>query len=319
MAAIGAYAPARAAEGGASLYPLGVAGPGAAVMPPVEGVFFQNDVYFYDGDAGASRRFRIGGNVVAKLDARVIVDFPTLIWVPSTDVLGGTLAITASLPFGGPQIDAGARFTGPAGGARGRSASDSATRFGDPYLSSFIGWQTGNFHWQAGGSLNVPIGDYRKGALANIAFHKWAGDFFGAATWLDPEIGLDVSTKIGFTVNGENRATNYNPGNDFHAEWAVEQHFSKAFSAGLVGYYYKQVTGDTGSGAVLGAFKGEAVAIGGTVGFNFELGALPLSTRVKVYRELDVTRRLKGTAAFVTLSMPLDVNPPAPASPVAKH
>ncbi|MFC7053333.1 transporter [Hansschlegelia quercus] len=277
-------------------------------MPPVEGVFFQNDLFYYDGSAGRGRQFTIGGNVVAKLDARVIVDFPTLVWVPSTSFLGGTLAVSASLPFGGPQIDAGARLTGPGGGVIERSASDTATRFGDPYLSSFVGWQTGNFHWQTGASLNVPVGDYHKGALANLAFNKWAGDFFAAATWLDPAIGLDVSGKVGFTVNGRNPSTDYNPGNDFHAEWAVEQHFSKAFSAGVVGYYYKQVSGDTGSGAVLGSFKGETVALGGTVGFNFELGKLPVASRLKVYRELDATRRLKGTAAFFTLSAPLYVS-----------
>jgi hypothetical protein len=35
---------AQASEGGASLYLLGSGGPGNAVMPPLRGVFFDNEV-----------------------------------------------------------------------------------------------------------------------------------------------------------------------------------------------------------------------------------------------------------------------------------
>ncbi|OCP35780.1 hypothetical protein [Ensifer sp. LC163] len=39
----------QAAEGGAGFYLLGTRGPGAAILPPA-GLFFQNDVYYYQGD-----------------------------------------------------------------------------------------------------------------------------------------------------------------------------------------------------------------------------------------------------------------------------
>jgi hypothetical protein len=51
-----------------------------------------------------------------------------------------------------------------------------------PFLLSSIGWHAGNLHWTGGVGVNVPVGDYREGALANIAFHRWAADLFGAAT-----------------------------------------------------------------------------------------------------------------------------------------
>jgi hypothetical protein len=35
-------------------------------------------------------------------------------------------------------------------------------------------------------------------------------------------------------------------------EWAAVQHFNEQFDAGLVGYYYNQVTGDSGAGATIG-------------------------------------------------------------------
>src|SRR6187399_2716748 len=118
--------PAAASDGGASLYLLGSGGPGAAMLPPVEGVFFDNTFYYYDGSAEATRQFVVGGNVVAGLDATIAADFVTLLWVPSTDVLGGTFAIGASLPAGLPDVTVSAVLTGPLGGTVGVSREDDA-------------------------------------------------------------------------------------------------------------------------------------------------------------------------------------------------
>jgi hypothetical protein len=79
--------PAAASEGGSSFYLLGSGSPGAAIAPPIEGVFFNNTTYVYQGEADASRQFVIGGNVVAGIDATAIADFASLIWVPSPIML----------------------------------------------------------------------------------------------------------------------------------------------------------------------------------------------------------------------------------------
>jgi hypothetical protein len=50
-------------------------------------------------------------------------------------------------------------------------------------------------------------------------------------------------------------------------------------------------------------------AIGGTVGYTFHVGQIPVSTRVKVMREVDVENRFKGTAGFLQVSFPLWVTP----------
>jgi hypothetical protein len=51
--------------------------------------------------------------------------------------------------------------------------------------------------------------------------------------------------------------------------------------------------------AVLGSFKGRVVALSGAIGYTFEIGKLPVSTRLKVYREFDVVNHLEGTAGFL--------------------
>jgi hypothetical protein len=44
------------------------------------------------------------------------------------------------------------------------------------------------------------------------------------------------------------------------------------------GYYYQQVTGDSGVGATLGDFEGRVTALGGILTYDFALGKIPVST-----------------------------------------
>ncbi len=83
------------------------------------------------------------------------------------------------------------------------------------------------------------------------------------------------------------------------------QHFSEAAAIGFVGLYFEQVTGDSGLGAVLGSFKGQSTAIGPAINYNFQLGAIPVSTQLRWYHELDVDNRPKGDIAFFQATLPL--------------
>ena len=49
LAAALSAAQARASEGGISFYPLGIGVPDAAIMPPVQGVYYANVLYNYSG------------------------------------------------------------------------------------------------------------------------------------------------------------------------------------------------------------------------------------------------------------------------------
>jgi len=302
--------PASASEGGTNLYLLGSGGPGAAVLPPLKGVYLDNTVYIYSGDVSADRDFVLGGRVVAGLDAVIVAEFSTFMWVPSMNISGGTLVLGAALPIGVPMVTADAVLTGPRGQQIDVSRRDSTMTYGDPIVTAMMGWKTGNLHVTLAGLLNVPVGDYREGELANIAFHRWAGDASLALSMHDPKSGWDVSGKAGVTFNGTNDVTDYKTGTEFHLEAAVEKALSPKFSAGVLGYYYHQLSGDSGSGAVLGPNKGEVVALGGTVAFNTVLGRSPATFRLRVLQEFDATRRMEGTAALLSLTLPLHMQLP---------
>jgi hypothetical protein len=291
----------NAAESGVGFYLLGTRGPLAGIIPP-PGVYLQNDVYFYSGSADADRDLPIGGKVVAKIDANAYIDLVTAIWSTEVQMLGGNLAFVGTLPFGGQDVTASASIPNVGLGA---SIDDDVFTFGDPVLGASIGWHSGDFHWTVGTLVNVPIGDYQQGEIANVAFNRWGADFSAAATWLNPATGLDISGGIGVTFNGENPATDYRTGTEFHAEWAISQNFNEAFSAGVVGYYYHQLTGDSGAGAMLGDFKGQVAALGLTAGYNFKVAETPVSFRAKIYREFSARNRLEGTSGFLTISMPI--------------
>lgn len=308
--AIGAN-PAEATEGGASLYLLGSGGPGTAAMPPLEGVYFDNMIYVYSGEASASREFVVGGNVVAGLDATIVADFATVLWVPSTEVLGGTLAVGAIVPFGAPMVNVNAVITGPLGMPVSISRRDSAMVLGDPVATAALGWKTGNTHVQASALVNMPIGHYRENQLANLAFNRWIVDTSLAVTWLDEKSGWDLSAKAGVTFNGKNDFTEYDSGNEFHLEGALGKTFSKSFSAGLQGYWLKQISGDSGPGAVLGPFKGEVFGAGATAAWNTILGRSPATIRGRFMKEFSATNRLEGESYWLELSVPLYMKMPS--------
>lgn len=308
VAAIPAVMPptlSNAAEGGVGFYLLGSKGPAAAVTPP-PGVYFQNDLYFFTGDVGAGRQLPTGGKLAIGVDGSAIIELPTLIWVLPEEIAGGHLGLTASLPIGWKKTSADLTVAGPLGGSGGASVRDEVFTVGDPVVGSFLGWQSGNFHWQVGTMINVPIGDYQKGEISNIAFNHWGADVFAGATWLDPETGLDLSGVLGVTFNAENPATDYRTGNEFHFEWAAVKHVTPQFDAGLIGYYYDQLSGDSGDGASR-PFKGRAASIGATIGWNFKVGETPVSARLKYFHEFGVKNRAEGDAVFLTISMPLSI------------
>jgi hypothetical protein len=302
------HKPAQAAEAATGVYLLGSRSVGAGITPP-SGLFFNNDTYFYSGKIGGERALPLGGLLVANVSATTWINLPTTLWVTPVKILGGDLAFSLTAPIiGEPRVNASLLVNSPRFGPIGVNASDADTAVSDLFLNSFIGWHSGNFHWQLGIGGVIPSGSYIPGQLSNVSLNRPAIDVFGTFTWLDPAIGWDLSAAAGFTFNFTNTATDYKTGDEFHLEWAATKYLTKELTIGLVGYYYQQLTPDTGTGARLGAFEGRVVALGGSIGYTFELGKIPVSTRLRVYREFETQNRMEGTAGYFTVSLPIAID-----------
>jgi hypothetical protein len=64
------------------------------------------------------------------------------------------------------------------------------------------------------------------------------------------------------TFNFKNDVTDYQSGDEFHFEWAIGYELCEGLLIGVVGYDWRQLTGDSGRGAALiGPFKGQVDAV----------------------------------------------------------
>ncbi len=296
---------AVAAEGGSSFYLLGQRGQGAAALPPVEGVFFALPTYKYSGDASGSRSLPIGGAVSLGLDADITLLMPTALWVTPVDLFGGDLALSGTFVYGNADLSANATISIPPLPPGSVSLSDDRWVSGDPAFSALVGWRGDNHQYLLAASVNVPVGSYDAGRLSNVALNRWAGDITAAGTWMFPEKSIELSGAAGITFNGENDDTNYETGTEFHLEASAFYQFTPKFSAGLNGYYYNQLSGDSGSGATLGDFKGRVAAIGPGMSGSFEIGPVPVSVSLRYFHEFNAKNRLEGDAGWLTVSIPL--------------
>jgi hypothetical protein len=153
--------------------------------------------------------------------------------------------------------------------------------------------------------IGIPVGSYKTGRLANIGINHWAVDIGGGYTYFNPETGREFSATAGFTYNFENEDTNYQNGIDAHLDWGASQFMSEQLHVGLAGYFYYQLTGDSGSGALLGDFKSRVNGIGPQVGYIFNIGDKQAYLNLKGYWEFNAKNRPEGWNTWLTLSVPL--------------
>jgi hypothetical protein len=292
--------PALAVEGGTNFYLLGSKTTMGGYLPP-PGVYGVLQNYGYTGKADIDfQRAGVGLSGGVRADAYIVL--PTALWVLDRDVLGGNLALSVTTPFGGKTLNVDLLTTGL--GLELNAERDNWA-FGDPIFGATLGWHQGNFHYTLGTLINVPIGQWELGNPVNVGFNRWVIDATGALTYLNPQTGVELSGAAGFTFNFENPDTNYKSGTELHFESAAMLHLSQTFSIGVNGYALKQITGDSGSGARLGAFKGRVFAIGPALDYTFMVGQTPVATNVRYFYEFGVENRLQGHAGLLNAAIPL--------------
>ncbi len=140
--------------------------------------------------------------------------------------------------------------------------------------------------------------------LANVGANHWSFDAGGGYTYFDPRTGHEFPAVAGVTYNLENPDTDYRNGVDAHIDWVASQFFSESLHAGIVGYFYRQLTGDSGAGAVLGDFKSSTYAIGPQVGGFFPVGSTEGYVNLRGYWEFatDHTGPRAGTSGSPSAS-----------------
>lgn len=263
-------------------------------------------VYYHAAtDAGAGKSFPRGGQVRAGLDVKADLLLAVPTYVFTEPVLGAQASFSVAGLFGSAKVGVDATLTGPGGRTLTGSQSDSLTSVGDLYPSAALRWNRGTHNFMAYTMAGVPVGSYDAARLANLGTNHWSLDAGGGYTYLNPKSGRELSATLGFTYNFENPDTDYKNGISGHLDWAVSQFFSEQLHVGAVGYFYRQLSGDSGAGAVLGDFKSRVYAAGPQIGFFFPVGGQKWYVNLKGYYEFDARNRPEGWNTWVTLVIPL--------------
>lgn len=287
---------AQAAEGGYSNYVPGLYGDFAAAVEPPSKLTIRNDIYYYNADERRSIR---SGLLEADAELNILMDFLTILYKPEVEILGAQYAFGALIPFGHMDIDAGVNI----GGQQVRW-DDSDFGLGDiTLIPAVLFWNQGNFHFTLAEYIVTPTANYDSDDLANTGLNYWTFDTNFALTYLNMETGQDYSINIGYNYNTENTDTDYQTGEELHIDYMINQFLSESFAVGLHGFYLRQLSGDSGDGAVLGSFKAEASGIGPAALWTTEISGREVSFIAKWLHEFDVENRMEGDHLFFSFAM----------------
>jgi hypothetical protein len=287
---------ATADEGGVSFWLPGIYGSFAAT--PAEPGWSFATVYIHPSvSAGADKPFPRGGKGRVSLGIQgrgdLVAFGPTYTF--STPLLGGQFSLSLLGVGGRSEGSVDVTLTGPGGRTFAGSRTEDLTGFGDVLPQATLKWNDGANNYMTYITGDIPVGAYDPDRLVNLGLGHGAIDWGGGYTYFNPATGTEASIVAGLTYNFENPDTDYQNGIDGHIDWGISQFLNEHLFVGAAGYYFQQLTGDSGEGATLGDFKSRVAGIGPQMGYLFPIndkvqGALT----AKAYWEFAAENRPEG-------------------------
>jgi hypothetical protein len=331
---------ALADESGVSFWVPGFFG-SLAAAPQQPGWSLANIYYHTSVSAGAdvarAREFTLGRvpanvtvNANLNLSVKATGDLGFIIpsYVFATPVLGGQASVSLVAAYGVVSTTLAGQLsgnlTGPGGGSipftRSDNFSDTTWGFGDLVPQFALRWNAGVNNYMTYITGDIPVGAYQSNRLSNTGIGHGAIDAGGGYTYFNPATGHEFSGVLGFTYNFKNTATQYQNGADLHFDWGASQFLTKQVQVGLVGYAYKDIGCDSGSGDHVGCFQSQVFGIGPQFGYVFPLSeTLQGYINLKGYAEFGASDRPKGWNTWLTFVIsPAAAPPPAPRRMITK-
>jgi hypothetical protein len=319
---------APADEGGISFWLPGQFGSLAAV--PQQPGWSAASIYYHTtvnagGDVAAARQFTLGRfsrnlnvDLNANLHARADLALLNTTYVVPTPVLGGQFSVGMTGLFGRSNASINGPLTASVGGfsaTRTGSIDDARDGVGDLYPMATLRWNAGVHNFMTYVTGDIPVGTYSPSNLANFGIGHGAIDGGAGYTYFNPQTGHEFSMVSGLTYNFKNTDTDYRNGVDWHLDWGASQFLSKQLFVGAVGYFYNQLTADSGSLAILGDVKSRVAGVGPQIGYIFPVGNMQGYLNLKGYYEFDAQERPRGWNTWLTFS----ISPAGQAPPAAKR
>jgi hypothetical protein len=273
------------------------------------------------GNAAVAREITIGRfnpKINISVDAHVHADATLGLFAPTyvfaTPFLGGQASASLLFGYGNNDTSLNASATAstdriPFSITRSVALSQDTQGFADLIPMFADRWNAGVNNYMVYITGDIPVGLYSTSNLANIGLGHGAIDGGVGYTYFDEKTGHEFSAVLGFTGNFENFATQYTSGIDSHLDWGASQFLTKQLQVGLVGYFYEQLTGDSGCAPVLCPFKSRVIGVGPQIGYIFPVAGMQGYLNLKGYGEFDNDNRPDGWNVWLTF-----VLSPAPPS-----
>lgn len=237
---IGTSISSHAVENGVTNWPKGVNTIQSAIMPaPGETQLYSYTLYY-----SADKYKDTNGNTApGKFKLNVFAQALRLdhTWNLRTDS-GVTFSSSAILSGGRNSLDVGV-------------ADDSKADLNQVYLSPlYVNWSASeSLHFSTNFSFFIPLGDFDKNDLINVASNRASYVQNASMTWF-PSREWELSLSPTFEFNFENGATDYDSGDVFNMDYLVGYRPAAApqWQFGVAGYYTQQFTDDRQNGETVG-------------------------------------------------------------------
>ena len=255
-------------------------------MPSPLGLSIDTTYYSAGASAGRGVNFTSGGRIEAGLTTSSNYIMVTPSYAFETPVLGGQFGFGTTVLWGNYSSTVSATLVGALGrqpvrieqqfhdGARAMSFPPRRSN-GPAGVHNFMTYVT----------ANVPLGAYDMNRQATVGLGRWAIDGGGGYTYYNDDTGNEFSAVLGFTYNFMNPYTAYQSGINMHLELSASQYLTERFLAGIAGYFYQQITADSGPGATLGPFMSRVAGVGPQLGYDFNFGGRSASLSARGYYE----------------------------------
>jgi hypothetical protein len=281
-----------AAEGSYSNYVPGLYGNFGVAVTPDPGFYLIQDFYYHTADHSSAVEF---GELRTDIDIDVVGYLLTGLKVFDYEILGGRYAAAVGIPVVYADLSATALT---------ESIDEDRTAIGDLVLIPVsLFWNSGNMHLNFYEAIVAPTGSYDKDRNVDAGLNYWSFDSTLATTYLNMETGLEISAAAGYIYNTENDDADYQTGQEIHLDHMVNQFLSDTFAVGVHGYYYQQITGDSGSGAILGSFKGEAGGIGPAIMWMPKIKGRDIMISAKWLHDYHAENRPEGDHFYLNVTM----------------
>ena len=238
---------AAADEAGTSFWLPGQYGSFAAV-PSEPGWSFENSYYHASADSSRGITFQRGGGIQAGMQSPSDFFMFTPTYAFETKIFAAQAAFGTTILYGKNATSVSATLSGPGGTTLSGSKSDEIFGFGDLYPTVSLKWNKDVNNFMAYATTGIPVGAYQPTRLSALGLGHWAIDEGIAYTYLNEKRGMEGSVVVGLTYNFINPYTQYQSGTDAHLDWAISPYLNDKFHIGAVGYFYNQISGDSGAG-----------------------------------------------------------------------